>query len=178
MNVRAFGAVVMVGGLALGVLALRGGEGAHRSTAADTLPAGLFVVKEPESVQDITPVKMDAKVGDVVVVRGRIGGSKSPFVDNRAVFLLMDVNVPNCHENHNPGCATPWDFCCAPREDRLAGSATVQVVGSDGVPLRASVEGEGRLKPMGEVVVMGTVARKGEAGDFVIRATGVYNTGR
>lgn len=178
MNVRAFGAVVIVCGLGLGVLALRGGEKGRGTAVSDDLPAGLFLTSEPAGVQDITPVKLDAKAGDKVVLRGRIGGSKSPFVENRAVLLLMDVNVPNCHENHNPGCPTPWDFCCAPREDKLAGSATVQVVGKDGSPLRAPLEGVKSLKPLAEVVVVGEVVRRGEAGDLVVDATGFYVTGK
>jgi hypothetical protein len=137
----------------------------------------LFLDVPPKEVADIAPTKKNAKVGDSVTVRGRIGGSRKPFVEGRGVFLVMDRNVPNCTENHNPGCPSPWDFCCAPKEARLAGAATIEVAGPAGVPVRSGLMGVGGLAPLREVVVEGTVAELTEGGGMVIRAQHLFVAG-
>lgn len=173
MNLKSMLAAMAVFGAAIALLVfVTRWEEKRAVPDADVLPAHLFMSERPASVSDIAEVRKTAKVGDRVAVRGRIGGSKSPFVAGRAVFLLMDVNVPNCIENHNPGCPTPWDFCCAPREQRLAGAATVQVVGTNGLPLKAALEGEGGLSPLRQVVVEGNVLQTADG--LVIGATTLY----
>jgi hypothetical protein len=88
------------------------------------------------------------------------------------MFMLADPNLPSCNERHDPGCATPWDYCCEAKETVLESTATVQIVGPDGKPLKLGVEGEHGLKPLTEVVVAGKVLSAGE--NVVINAVGIY----
>ena len=136
------------------------------------LPAGVWLTAAPADAKPVAETKKSAAVGQEVVLFGRIGGGKVPFVEGRAMFMLADRSIPSCVEKHGPGCATPWDYCCEPKETVLAGTATVQLVGADGRPLKVGLEGVRGLKPLAEVVVTGKVSSAGE--NVVIDATGIY----
>jgi hypothetical protein len=71
-------------------------------------------------------------------------------------------------------CKTPWDSCCEPAEVRTAKSATVQVVGADGKPLKAGLKGVGGLAPLKHVVVAG-IARHAPGSDvLLVEANQIY----
>jgi hypothetical protein len=76
-----------------------------------TFPATLFAPVEgtPGGVAEARNAVQD---GEQVVLRGWIGGRVDPFVENRALMLLVDESLPLCQES----CKTPWDLCCAPAE--------------------------------------------------------------
>lgn len=124
------------------------------------LPTGFFVEKQPESAKDVSEARKRGafKAGDEVVLRGRIGGSKEPFVAGRAVFTLMGRGLKACNENPGDNCSQPWDYCCETKEDILANSVTVQVLDAKGQILRTDIRGRRGLKELSELVVVGTVA--------------------
>ena len=139
------------------------------------LPAGLVLGEAPAGAEDVVAAKKDAKEGDAVVVRGRVGGSPSPFVEGRASFQLVDASLKACGEgNPDDKCETPWDFCCEEPKTIAAHSASVQVVNPDGRPMYSGLKGVGGLKPLSEVTVKGTVAKTSESGALVINATGLH----
>jgi hypothetical protein len=151
---------------------------AAQAAAADALPVGLVLAEAPPEAKDVVALKKEAKPGDEVVVRGRVGGSEAPFVDGRASFQLVDASLKACGEGTNMDeCKTPWDYCCSDPKEIAAHSASVQVVGADGKPLRAGLEGVGGLKALGTVTVKGTVAKAGEGGPLLINARGIYVKG-
>lgn len=148
----------------------RGGAG-----AAAVIPAAVFLSAAPGSALDVQAAKGAAKAGDAVVIRGRIGGGDAPFVDGRAMLTIVDPAIKSCDQmGDEDHCPTPWDYCCEPRDHLVAASATVQIVGADGRPLKASLKGQHGLEPLAEVIVVGTVAVRDEAGTFVVNATGVW----
>jgi len=55
-----------------------------------------------------------------------------------------------------------------------ASLATVQIVGSDGKPMKVSAEGAGGLKPLSKVTVVGVVREVAKDGAFIIDAQGIY----
>ena len=143
--------------------------------AADALPAGFVLTEAPGGAKDIVALKKDAQPGDEVVLRGRVGGSPSPFVDGRASMQIVDVSLKACGEGPvKDECTTPWDFCCEDPKQVAAHSASVQVVGADGKPLRAGLKGVGGLKPLSEVTVKGTVAKGSDSGVLVVNASGIH----
>ena len=145
------------------------------AASADALPAGLLLAEAPAGAKDVVAARKDAKAGDTVVVRGRVGGSASPLVEGRASFQLVDASLKACGEgNVDDKCTTPWDFCCEDPKEIVAHSASVQVVGADGKPLRTPLAGLGGLKPLSEVTVTGTVARAGDSGALVVNAKGIH----
>ena len=143
---------------------------------APALPSNLFLEKEPEGAKPVEAVKASAKAGDKVIIRGRIGGSASPFVDGRAVFTLMGPGVKACSDNPEEGCKTPWDYCCETPDTIARHSATILVADAAGNPLRVGLKGANGLKELSEVVVQGTVK---EAKDkiLIINATGLFVVG-
>src|SRR5687768_3985668 len=64
-----------------------------QTAAAGTLPAGFVLAEAPAGARDVVALKKEAKVGDEVVVRGRVGGSASPFVEGRASLQLIDASL-------------------------------------------------------------------------------------
>jgi len=144
------------------------------SSAATGLPSGLFLASAPESAQEVKSAKAAVKQGERVVMRGRIGGSVEPFAEGRAIFTLMDSALPACSDNPDDHCTTPWDYCCETRKDILAHAATVRVSDAEGRPLRVSLKGVSGLTELAEVVVVGTVTERDDAGNFVVDASGLY----
>jgi hypothetical protein len=136
------------------------------------LPADLFVAASPEKPVSVLEARKSSEEGKPIVVHGRIGGLVAPFSDKYAMFVLSDLQLAACVD----GCATPWDYCCTPRETIMAGVATVQVVDGAGKPLKATLQGANGLKPMSEVIVRGVVAKR-DTGYMVLNAQNIYVVG-
>ena len=172
------GSVVLVSSLLQALTATQqpgskqGGSAAAPTTAA-TLPANFVLAKQPEGAKPVEAVKETAKAGEQVLIRGRIGGSVSPFVEGRAIFTLMGAGLKACSENPDDHCKTPWDYCCETPEAIAKHSATIQVVDAAGAPLRTGLKSVGGMKELSEIIVQGTVK---EAKDkvMIINATGVF----
>ncbi len=139
------------------------------------MPAGFLLGEAPDAAPDVRDAKQGLKKGDKVVLKGRIGGSKDPFVKERAVFTLIGRGPKACNEIPGDNCPIPWDYCCAPRSEITAHSVTVQVVDAKGAPLRTDIKGRWEIKELSELIVVGTVAEvRGDA--IVVNATGVHVT--
>lgn len=143
---------------------------AHAHAASDS-PAWLLA-ELPADAQGVAALKTTAKEGDTVVLRGRIGGSRSPMTPGSAVFTVVDPALPSCADNPDDKCRTPWDYCCEPRDVLTANSATVQLVDAEGNPL--AVDAGEQLSPLDEVVVIGTVAPRPSDSVLIVVATGVH----
>lgn len=142
--------------------------------AVAPLAGSYFLAEAPAEAKDIRASKGALKAGEKVVLIGRIGGSEDPFVPERAIFTLVDKAMKTCDEGSEmDSCKTPWDYCCDPREEITANSAVVQVVGTDGQPLKAVLNGVHGLRPQATVTVVGTVA-KAEGQNVVVNATSLY----
>jgi hypothetical protein len=139
------------------------------------LPSGFFVEKQPENAKDVSEARKAGtlKAGDEVVLRGRVGGSKEPFVAGRAVFTLMGRGLKACNEIPGDKCSKPWDYCCDTKEEILANSVTVQVVDAKGQILRTDMKGRRGLKELSDMVVVGKVA-SADGKAVVVNATAVY----
>jgi len=139
------------------------------------LPSGFFVEKQPENAKDVSEIRKAGtlKAGDEVVLRGRVGGSKEPFVAGRAVFTLMGRGLKACNENPGDKCSRPWDYCCETKEEILGNSITVQVVDAKGQILRTDMKGRRGLKELSEMVVVGKVA-SADGKAVVVNATAIH----
>ncbi len=137
------------------------------------LPAGFLLDGAPEAAPDVVDAKKGLKKGDTVTLKGRIGGSKKPFVNERAVFTVVGRGLRPCNEIPGDNCPEPWDYCCDPREEIIRHSATVQVADAKGMPLRTDIKGRWGIKELSEVIVVGTVAEvRGNA--MVVNAERMY----
>ena len=137
-----------------------------------TFPAALFAGDPTGEPVGVGAMKPAAKQGDRVIVVGRIGGSKEPFLADRAMVTIVDPSVKLCGEDE-PGddhCSTPWDFCCEPRDNLRKMSIAVVANAAGGAPIPHTLLGQGGLKPGARVVVEGTVTTVGPDGAAMIAA--------
>lgn len=125
----------------------------------------------PEGDVSVTEAKSSAKEGDQIVIRGRIGGRHEPISADSPVFTIVDLGLEYCGQTTDDKCGTPWDYCCETPSTIASNSATVQVQGE-----AIDLTGAG-LKPLDEVVLIGTVGPRPDAQILTIRATGVYPVG-
>jgi hypothetical protein len=121
-------------------------------------------------------VKKSAKDGQTVTIRGRVAGQVEPLAKNRALMTLLDSSVKTCDTIPGDTCKTPWDACCEPADALAAHSATVQVVGTDGRPIKATLAGVGGIQPLKQVVVSGKAKRAEGADALIVEATQIYVT--
>jgi hypothetical protein len=137
---------------------------AQTASAPSGIPENLIVdAVEGEPISP-TAAKASAAAGDTIVLTGNIAGRVEPFVDGRAMFNLVDTELPMCTYDH---CPTPWDHCCETPKDVAAASATVQVVDAEGKTIKDSLNG--KLQPGQTIVLSGTVKQKDDF-SFVINA--------
>lgn len=124
--------------------------------------------------QAIHVLRESAKPGDEVTVKGWVMGHVSPFVDGRAAFMLGDPEVITaCSEMPDDHCETPWDACCDSKEDKLRGTATIQVVNDKGRVLKESIEGVGGVENLAKLLITGIVAEGSSVDNLVINATAI-----
>jgi hypothetical protein len=163
--------ITLVIGILVTAVFISGIVGAQtkQSRSSAGLPSDLFVKALPDNPVDVGEARKTAQQGQQIVLRGRIGGMPNPFADKYAIFVLSDLNLLMCEEK----CATPWDYCCTPREKILANVATVQVVDGRGKPLNVSIKGVSGLNPLSEVVVRGLVAKQ-DGKTLIVNAQNIF----
>ncbi|MSR70408.1 MAG: hypothetical protein EXS17_08715 [Phycisphaerales bacterium] len=138
------------------------------------LPAGLFVAEQPAGAVGVIAARASAKAGDRVVLLGRIGGSRSPFVSNHAIFTIIDPSLKSCVETGDEDhCPRPWDYCCEERKSLTAGLASIEVRDAQDKPLAISLERDGTLKPLMLVAVEGTWQAT-DGGALLVRADHIH----
>lgn len=130
----------------------------------------------PENAVSVGQLKAQAKEGDRVVLRGRIGGRSEPMTSGSAVFLVMDPAIPSCADEPGDNCPTPWDYCCEPKDSLAANNATVMVVDPAGQAVDTDMRLAG-FAPLDEVVVVGVVGPRPSPEVLTVRAEGVYRVG-
>ena len=144
--------------------------GADASTPTPAAGTSWLLREMPAAAIPVAEAKRTAREGDQVVVRGRIGGRRDPMTAEFAVFVMIDPAIPHCEIGK---CKTPWDYCCETPEYITTNSATVQLVGDTGKPISVDL-GKHLIKPLDEVVVVGTVGPRPTEEVFVIHATKLH----
>jgi hypothetical protein len=148
------------------------GSGDRAEVKAE-IPAAVFQMPKPIDAKEVVDIKHSANVGDSVVVRGRIAGSKDPFVSGRAMFTLADAKLPLCSEMAEDKCPTPWDLCCEPKDRLAEHTLTIEIDDASGKALTGTLRNVGGLAPGKTVFVKGHVTQKPSAQAMIIRAEGI-----
>jgi hypothetical protein len=136
-------------------------------------PPAWILAEAPAQAESVADAKANAAEGGAIVVRGIIGGQRDVLGAASPVFRIVDASVHNECLSEDDHCPTPWDYCCVPREQLTAASATVQVVDAAGTPVQESLVSAG-LSPLDEVVVVGTVGQRPSPEVLTIQATGIH----
>jgi hypothetical protein len=150
------------------------GDGSSKQGGAQGAASSKYVLTaEPSGAKGVIETRKDAKDGDEVVVEGRIGGDKKPWVEGRAVFWIVDPSIPSCRETKDDNCPTPWDYCCKSKDELAPLMATVKVVDEKGQTVQEDARKLLHVTELERVIVRGH-AKRDEAGNLIILATGVY----
>jgi hypothetical protein len=157
--------------LALGACSESSDSGGSAANVSSTTATWLLA-DEPADVLSILEAKESAKEGDVIAIRGRIGGRMQPMSEESNIFTFIDLALPHCGQTEHDSCPTPWDYCCDPPNVINAHGATIQVLENGTMP--SVLPTAAGLKPLDELIVVGTVAPRPDAQVLTIRATGIY----
>lgn len=144
--------------------------------AADpALPPSLLAAKAPGGAVSVVAAREKAKAGELIVVRGKIGGRMVSLVPKAAMAVLADEKaIAPCNANPADACTTPWDYCCESPEKMKASTATIQVRDEKGKVVRAPLRGLGDLKELSTVVISGTVDASSTKDALIVNATSIF----
>ncbi len=132
--------------------------------------AKYLLAEEPADAQEVCQVR-EAADGDEVVVVGRVGGEKDPWVEGVAAFRIADAKLKACGEGTGEDCPTPWDFCCEPNlGDKIL---LIKVVDATNKIVSSGAKDLLGIKELQTVVVTGTAERDAD-GNVSILATGIH----
>ena len=134
----------------------------------------LLLTEAPANALSVASARAQAKPGEPIHVRGQIGGTRAPFVDGYAGFVLADPEIEFCNETGDDHCTTPWDACCEDPDKLKAMRVSVQFVDANGIPIQQDLKSSIGLKEQDHVTVIGTVAETSTASNVIIHATGLY----
>jgi hypothetical protein len=137
------------------------------------IPFDFMLESEPNGVRNVIDAKKEAKAGDRVSIRGRVGGTARPFVNGRAVFTIVGHGPLACSDIEGDHCSTPWDFSCTPREELRAHSATIQIVDDAGAPIRTDIKGRRGIHELSDLTIVGNVV-SADNGALIVKAKGIY----
>jgi len=130
-----------------------------------------LLTSQPAGSLEVKELLSEAKDGDEVVVIGRIGGERDPWVEGLAMFNIVDNSLVPCNEIPGDECPFPWDYCCDPN---VAVSRTlVEVVDKNGETVAEDARRLLSVTELQTVVVKGT-ARRDADGNVTLIATGIF----
>jgi len=150
---------------------------ANEDTPTQTLSSlqSLVLTSAPEGALQIVEARKTAKEGQQITLSGTVMGRKEPFVNGRAIMVLGDPNkITPCNLKEDDACPTPWDVCCDDPDDVKASTVTIQVVDTNGKPIKEGFKGVSGIKELSQLIVKGIVANGSNADNLLINATGIY----
>jgi len=140
------------------------------SPVAPTIDKRYLIEEEPEGAADVIAVRKNAKDQQDVLIVGRIGGKKNPWIRGVAAFPIVDRSLQSCDEKgHN--CPNPWDYCCSTNLPKSM--VLVMFVDDQGVVVKKDARELLGVKELDTVVVQGK-ARRDKAGNVVIVASKLH----
>jgi hypothetical protein len=128
--------------------------------------------EEPKDAQTVLDTREKAKDKDDVVVVGRIGGRKNPWVKGAAAFSIVDPSLKACSERPGDTCPTPWDYCCEADLSKATVFVTV-VDDKTGKTLKEDAREALKLHELDTVVVEGK-AQRDKKGNLTIAASKLF----
>ena len=143
-------------------------------TSASPLESFLLA-EEPTEAISVADAFANPTPGTEIVVTGEVMGRMEPFIENRAMLVLGDpTQITPCNRNHDDACTTPWDVCCDDPEMIKKSTATIQILGEDGRPLKEGLKGLGGMQELTTLTVVGEIAEGSNPENLLINANGIY----
>ncbi|HRP62305.1 MAG TPA: hypothetical protein PK400_03335 [Phycisphaerales bacterium] len=137
------------------------------AAAQNALPKSMLLDRIPAGAVEVGEAMKTAKVGDEIVLRGRITDSSDVFVPNRAIFRLADEKaVPRCCLSNIGKPVSAGSSCGVPATMR----ATVQFLDDRGRIIQTGLNGKHNLGIAKEVFVVGVVQQADNDRILIINA--------
>jgi hypothetical protein len=133
------------------------GDSALVVAAEPAATKGLLLKEEPKDAKEVKAVRAKAKHGEDVVVVGRIGGRKNPWIKNAAAFSIVDTSLKSCDQIPGDTCPYPWDYCC--EADLGKSTVFVTFVDDAGKLVKQDARKLLKVKELQTVVIEGKVKR-------------------
>jgi hypothetical protein len=149
-------ATVMVAAL-VALVGIMASQSLATESSPKTVDKKFLLEKAPQRAAEVAVTRKDAKDGQEVVVVGRVGGRKSPWVKNAAAFSIVDRSMKACNERPGDTCPTPWDFCC--EADLPKSTLLVLVQDADGKLIKKDARELLGLKELDTVFIQGKAKR-------------------
>jgi hypothetical protein len=141
--------------------------------ATPGIPESVVAATAPVGAVSVVEARAAAKLGEAIVLRGKVGGKMTPISETAAILVLADEKaIKPCDPEE--GCTTPWDYCCVEASTVAASTATIQVRGDDGKLLRSTLRGIGNLKELSHLVVSGTVDATSTPEALIVNADKIH----
>lgn len=147
---------------------------AAASGGQEPLDTAQYVLnEEPVGAVGVMAAREESQNMDEIVVVGRIGGRKDPWIDGRAAFMVIDAAMTIVADSEDSGeDQVCMDDCCASL--RAECTTLVKIVDDGGTPLAIDAREVLGADVNDMVVVKGVVQRDEDGGTFTIAASGVY----
>lgn len=147
---------------------------ADRSPASEPAIDGrrYLLAEEPDGAQEVISARQSVADDEDVVIVGRIGGSRDPWVEGRAAFSVVDNSLKACSDREGDHCPYPWDYCCESAGLPQA-KVLVKIVDEHGRLVEADARKLLNVQELQTVVVRGK-AQRDEAGNLTVLASGVF----
>ncbi len=136
--------------------------------APDTDSVSWILTSAPENMLSVTQAKAQAKEGDEIVIRGRIGGRHTPIQSDSTVFTIVDVQLEYCGQTTEDRCRAPWDYCCETPATIANNSATIQALSDSVIDLTSELE------PLDIVILQGVVGPRPSDEVLMISTKAIY----
>src|SRR6478752_5981903 len=157
----------------IAVLAGQSAAPAREPNNDDSANNSKYILKEePKDAMGVIDAREKAKDKDDVVVVGRIGGRKNPWVKGAAAFSIVDPSLKACSERPGDTCPTPWDYCCEADLSKATVFVTV-VDDKTGKTLKEDAREALKLRELDTVVVKGK-AQRDKKGNLTIAASKLF----
>jgi len=171
MNQHAFRHVIAAASVLMTVLLV---SEVQTARAEKNTPSGdqkYLLKEEPKAAAEVSAVRKGAKDGDDVMVVGRIGGRKNPWIKGAAAFSIVDRSLTPCNEMEGDTCPTPWDYCC--EADLAKATLLVMVHDERGKLVAKDARQLLGVKELDTVVIRGK-AKRDKAGNVSVIASKLY----
>ncbi len=141
------------------------------TNSADLLEA-FYTEEAPADPAQISEVFSDPTPGREIVLAGEVMGRTQPFIDGRAMVVLGDpTKITPCNRIPGDECPTPWDVCCDDPDVIKTSVATIQLLGEDGRPLKAGLQGYRGITELSYLTVKGTIAEGSNDKNLLVNAS-------
>jgi hypothetical protein len=139
--------------------------------SGDERASEFLLATEPAGAVDVLALRTAAQDQQDVVVVGRVGGRKDPWIKGMAAFPIVDRSLKACSEIPGDACPTPWDYCCEP--NLAAATALVRIVDESGNTIKEDPRELLNLKELQTVVIKGK-AKRDQEGNVTVLASQLH----